>query len=96
MAEDEPGVGERAKEGPAPVTQAQFKTIMDALSTLRAEIKTSAEDTADSVSRRIKREGRLPIQEERSQVAIRIQRRSVGKSRRSGLSPEEVAGDGPS
>ena len=56
MAEDEPGVGERAEEGPAPVTQAQFKTIMDALSTLRAEIKTSAEDTADSVSRRIKRE----------------------------------------
>uniref|UniRef100_A0A1X7VSP3 Uncharacterized protein n=1 Tax=Amphimedon queenslandica TaxID=400682 RepID=A0A1X7VSP3_AMPQE len=39
-----------------PVTQAQFKQIIDTLKKLEKEITTSSKETAESVARRIKRE----------------------------------------
>ena len=50
VAEDPP-----ANDADTPVTKTQFKALMDTVGTLRKEIKSSAEETVDSVSRKIKR-----------------------------------------
>ena len=51
VAEDPP-----ANDADTPVTQTQFKALMDTVGTLRKEIKSSAEEMVDSVSRKIKKE----------------------------------------
>ena len=58
MSDDEREVAEDppAPDADTPVTQTQFKALMDTLGTLRKEIKSSAEETVDSVSHKIKKE----------------------------------------
>ena len=58
MSDDEREVAEDppAPDADTPVMQTQFKALMDTLGTLRKEIKSSAEETVDSVSHKIKKE----------------------------------------
>ena len=57
MSDDERKVAKdpQAPDPNTPVTQTQFKALMDTLCTLRKKIKSSAEETVDSVSRKIRK-----------------------------------------
>ena len=69
MSDDEQEVAEDppAPDADTPVTQTQFKALMDTFGTLRKEIKSSAEETVDFVSRKMKKEKEFKKREHKLQ-----------------------------
>ena len=69
MSDDEQEVAEDppAPDADTPVTQTQFKALMDTFGTLRKEIKSSAEETVDFVSHKMKKEKEFKKREHKLQ-----------------------------
>ena len=69
MSDDEQEVAEDppVPDADTPVTQTQFKALMDTFGTLRKEIKSSAEETVDFVSRKMKKEKEFKKREHKLQ-----------------------------